>query len=105
MERHRLCYRVALNVYHWCCITSCEGSERICGVAFVISSCKLSVFWAPAGMVIYYDYMVPAEERHDSAIKRNRENLSAEVKLWEGYLEQVRWMAMKNSTFAQTKEQ
>lgn len=62
-------------------------------------------FWAPSGMVIYYNYMVPEGERHDTAIKRNRETLSAEVKLWEGYLEQVRRMAMKNSTFAQTKEQ
>lgn len=50
-------------------------------------------------MVIYYNYIVPEVERHDSAIKRNRENLSAEVKLWEGYLEQVRRMAMKNFFF------
>lgn len=97
MEHHRVCYRDALNVYHWCCITSCEGSERICGVAFVLSSCKLSVFWAPSGTVIYYNYIVPDGERHDSAIKRNRETLSAEVKLWEGYLEQVRWKGEPDS--------
>ncbi|CAJ1083763.1 glutathione S-transferase A-like [Xyrichtys novacula] len=36
--------------------------------------------------VIYYDYKVPEAERHDSAVKRNREMLSAELKLWEGYL-------------------
>ncbi|XP_013856484.1 glutathione S-transferase A [Austrofundulus limnaeus] len=39
--------------------------------------------------VIYYDWFVPEEERHDSAVGRNRENLSAELKLWESYLENV----------------
>lgn len=38
------------------------------------------------GGVIYYNYMVPEEERHDSAMKRNREALTAELQLWEGYL-------------------
>lgn len=50
------------------------------------------LFCAASGIVIYYNYMVPEGERHDSAIKRNREALSAEVKLWEGYLEQVKWL-------------
>uniref|UniRef100_A0AAQ5Z7V7 Glutathione S-transferase rho n=1 Tax=Amphiprion ocellaris TaxID=80972 RepID=A0AAQ5Z7V7_AMPOC len=36
--------------------------------------------------VIYYNYMVPEGERHDSAIQRNKEALTAELKLWEGYL-------------------
>jgi len=36
--------------------------------------------------VIYYNYKVPEGERHDSAIKRNKENLAKELKLWEGYL-------------------
>ncbi|XP_042362561.1 glutathione S-transferase A-like [Plectropomus leopardus] len=40
-----------------------------------------------AGDVIYYNWKVPEGERHDSAIKRNREALTAEIKLWEGYLQ------------------
>ncbi|KAM7372947.1 hypothetical protein PAMP_007835 [Pampus punctatissimus] len=39
--------------------------------------------------VIYYDWSVPEEERHDAAMKRNREALAAELKLWEGYLQKV----------------
>ncbi|XP_014263433.3 glutathione S-transferase A [Maylandia zebra] len=37
--------------------------------------------------VIYYNWMVPEGERHDSAVKRNKEALTAELKLWEGYLQ------------------
>lgn len=48
---------------------------------------------------------MPEGERHDSAIKRNREALSAEIKLWEGYLEKVKLIAQKNATFPQTIEQ
>ncbi|XP_034401750.1 glutathione S-transferase A-like [Cyclopterus lumpus] len=36
--------------------------------------------------VIYYTWKVPEGERHDSAVKRNKEALIAELKLWEGYL-------------------
>ncbi|KAG8005093.1 Glutathione S-transferase A [Nibea albiflora] len=39
--------------------------------------------------VIYYDLLVPEEERHDSAVKRNREELATELNLWEGYLQKV----------------
>ncbi|XP_026204351.1 glutathione S-transferase A-like [Anabas testudineus] len=39
--------------------------------------------------VIYYEWFVPEEERHDSAVKRNREALATELKLWEGYLQKV----------------
>lgn len=39
--------------------------------------------------VIYYDWFVPEGERHDSALKRNREALTTELKLWEGYLQKV----------------
>ncbi|XP_052325104.1 glutathione S-transferase rho isoform X8 [Oncorhynchus keta] len=39
--------------------------------------------------VIYYNYRVPEGERHDSAIKRNKENLATEIKLWEGYFQKV----------------
>ncbi|XP_054461372.1 glutathione S-transferase A-like [Anoplopoma fimbria] len=37
--------------------------------------------------VIYYNWKVPEGERHDSAVKRNREALTAEVKLWETYMD------------------
>ncbi|XP_061672494.1 glutathione S-transferase A-like [Syngnathoides biaculeatus] len=36
--------------------------------------------------VVYYDYVVPEGERCDSALKRNRQALTNELKLWEGYL-------------------
>ena len=39
--------------------------------------------------VIYYEWKFPEGERHDSAQKRHREALTAELKLWEGYLEKV----------------
>ncbi|XP_020498820.1 glutathione S-transferase A [Labrus bergylta] len=39
--------------------------------------------------VIYYNYKVPEGERHDSAVKRNRETLKAEAQLWEGYLQKI----------------
>ncbi|KAM6899843.1 glutathione S-transferase A-like [Xenentodon cancila] len=39
--------------------------------------------------VIYYDWLVPEEERRDSAVKRNTENLTSELKLWESYLQNV----------------
>ncbi|XP_054873608.1 glutathione S-transferase A-like isoform X2 [Amphiprion ocellaris] len=36
--------------------------------------------------LVAYKFRVPEEERHDSAIQRNKEALTAELKLWEGYL-------------------
>ncbi|XP_023131541.2 glutathione S-transferase A-like [Amphiprion ocellaris] len=39
--------------------------------------------------VVYYNYKVPEEERHDSAVQRNKEALTAELKLWEGYLKKT----------------
>lgn len=39
--------------------------------------------------VIYYNYKVPENERLESAIKRNKESLAEEIKLWEGYLQGV----------------
>lgn len=53
------------------------------------SQLKTCSYIFPAS-VIYYNWKVPEGERHDSAVKRNREVLSAEVKLWEGYLEKVK---------------
>ncbi|XP_008285827.1 glutathione S-transferase A-like [Stegastes partitus] len=38
------------------------------------------------GKVLYYNYMVPEEERHDAALQRYKEALTAELQLWEGYL-------------------
>ncbi|XP_051806520.1 glutathione S-transferase A-like [Acanthochromis polyacanthus] len=38
---------------------------------------------------IYYDYLVPEGERHDSAVKRNKEALVTELNLWEGYLQKL----------------
>ncbi|KAE8282194.1 Glutathione S-transferase A [Larimichthys crocea] len=49
--------------------------------------------------VIYYNWKVPEGERHDSAVKRNREVLSAEVKLWEGYLEKRSGCSWQERTF------
>ncbi|XP_019946255.1 glutathione S-transferase A-like [Paralichthys olivaceus] len=44
-------------------------------------------FYEKLNAVIYYDWFVPEDERHDSALKRNREALATELKLWEGYLQ------------------
>lgn len=52
--------------------------------------------------VIYYDCSVPEEERHDFAVKRNKEALTAELKLWEGYLENVRTIRTHLCTLAGT---
>nr|XP_019945879.1 PREDICTED: glutathione S-transferase A-like [Paralichthys olivaceus] len=41
------------------------------------------------GDVIYYNWKFPEGERHDSAVKRNKENLITELKLWEGYLQKA----------------
>ncbi|KAM9737192.1 LOW QUALITY PROTEIN: glutathione S-transferase rho [Menidia menidia] len=46
-------------------------------------------FYEKLNAVIYYDWFVPKEEQHASALKRHREALSAELRLWEGYLEQL----------------
>ncbi|CAN0421923.1 unnamed protein product [Lampetra fluviatilis] len=39
-----------------------------------------------SGDVIYYNWRIPVEERHNSALKRNTEALAKELLLWEGYL-------------------
>ncbi|XP_072226755.1 glutathione S-transferase A-like [Leuresthes tenuis] len=46
-------------------------------------------FYEKLNAVIYYDWFVPEDERHDSALKRNKEALITELKLWEGYLEKL----------------
>uniref|UniRef100_A0A3Q0SIH3 Glutathione S-transferase rho n=1 Tax=Amphilophus citrinellus TaxID=61819 RepID=A0A3Q0SIH3_AMPCI len=46
-------------------------------------------FYEKLNAVIYYEWYVPEEERHDSALKRNKEALITELKLWEGYLQKV----------------
>ncbi|XP_029938077.1 glutathione S-transferase A-like [Salarias fasciatus] len=37
----------------------------------------------------YYNYMVPEGERHEAGLQRHRDALTTELKLWEGYLENV----------------
>ncbi|XP_051811646.1 glutathione S-transferase A-like isoform X2 [Acanthochromis polyacanthus] len=46
-------------------------------------------FYDKVGAVVYYEYYVPEGERHDSAVKRNREALVTELNLWEGYLQKL----------------
>ncbi|KAL3044142.1 hypothetical protein OYC64_003889 [Pagothenia borchgrevinki] len=52
--------------------------------------------------VIYYNWRVPEAERHDSALKRNKETLTAEIKLWEGYMQKASgpFVAGKNFSLA-----
>ncbi|XP_070840049.1 glutathione S-transferase A-like isoform X2 [Chaetodon trifascialis] len=50
---------------------------------------------------LYYNWRVPEEEKHESAQKRNKEALIAELKLWEGYLDKAPCcMAGKTFTLA-----
>ncbi|XP_058474467.1 glutathione S-transferase A-like [Solea solea] len=46
-------------------------------------------FYVKLDAVIYYSWFVPEGERHDSALKRNREALATELKLWDGYLQKL----------------
>lgn len=39
--------------------------------------------------VIYYERLVPEDERHESAVKRSRDALASELQLWEGYMQKV----------------
>ncbi|XP_026088093.1 glutathione S-transferase A-like [Carassius auratus] len=51
----------------------------------------------------FYEWYVPEEERHESTLKRNKESLITELKLWEGYLEKMgkgSYLAGKNFTMA-----
>ncbi|KAM3596555.1 uncharacterized protein V6R79_016563 [Siganus canaliculatus] len=54
------------------------------------------------GDVLYYNFMVPEGERHDSALKRRKEALTEELKLWEGYLTKTPggYLAGKSFTLA-----
>ncbi|GLD57928.1 glutathione S-transferase A [Lates japonicus] len=52
------------------------------------------------GDVIYYNWKVPEGERHDSAVKRNREALAAELKLWEEYLQKGPGPFLAGKTFS-----
>ncbi|XP_051811624.1 glutathione S-transferase A-like isoform X3 [Acanthochromis polyacanthus] len=50
---------------------------------------------------MYYNFFVPEGERHDSAIQRKREDLTTELKLWEGYLKKTdSFLAGKEYTLA-----
>ncbi|KAK2830162.1 hypothetical protein Q5P01_018093 [Channa striata] len=46
-------------------------------------------FYEKLNAVVYYNWHVPEGERHDSALKRNREALATELQLWEGYLQKL----------------
>uniref|UniRef100_A0A4W5NHB4 Glutathione S-transferase rho n=1 Tax=Hucho hucho TaxID=62062 RepID=A0A4W5NHB4_9TELE len=46
-------------------------------------------FYEKLSDVVYYEYYVPQGERHDSALKRNKDNLAIEIKLWEGYFQNM----------------
>uniref|UniRef100_A0A3P9BXE5 Glutathione S-transferase rho n=1 Tax=Maylandia zebra TaxID=106582 RepID=A0A3P9BXE5_9CICH len=48
-------------------------------------------FYEKLNVVIYYtfNWFVPEGERHESALKRNKEALVSELKLWESYLQKV----------------
>ena len=39
---------------------------------------------------MFYEYFIPEAERHESAVKRHKEAMTAELKLWETYLQKVR---------------
>ncbi|XP_033493206.1 glutathione S-transferase A [Epinephelus lanceolatus] len=52
------------------------------------------------GDVIYYTWKVPQGERHDSAIKRNKEALTTEIKLWEGYLQKASGSFLAGKSFS-----
>lgn len=60
------------------------GCEMLCSPTVNLLSSEYLL-----AAVIFYNWYVPEEERHDSAVKRNKEALITELKLWEGYLEKV----------------
>ncbi|XP_039876774.1 glutathione S-transferase A-like [Simochromis diagramma] len=48
-------------------------------------------FYEKLNVVIYYtfNWFVPEGERHESALKRNKEALVTELRLWKGYLQKL----------------
>ncbi|XP_061596987.1 glutathione S-transferase A-like [Cololabis saira] len=46
-------------------------------------------FYEKLNAVIYYNWFIPEDERHDSALKRNKETLTTELQLWESYLQKL----------------
>uniref|UniRef100_A0A672H624 Glutathione S-transferase A-like n=1 Tax=Salarias fasciatus TaxID=181472 RepID=A0A672H624_SALFA len=46
-------------------------------------------FYEKLNAVIYYEYFVPEGERHESALTRNKQALTTELNLWEGYLSKL----------------
>ncbi|XP_076862426.1 glutathione S-transferase rho [Brachyhypopomus gauderio] len=52
---------------------------------------------------MFYEWFTPEEERHESALKRHMENLTKELKMWEGYLQKMgtgSFLAGKNFSMA-----
>ncbi|XP_039876770.1 glutathione S-transferase A-like [Simochromis diagramma] len=46
-------------------------------------------FYEKLSTVAYYEWYVPEGEKHESALKRNKEALVTELKLWESYLQKL----------------
>uniref|UniRef100_A0A3B3C0Q1 Glutathione S-transferase rho n=1 Tax=Oryzias melastigma TaxID=30732 RepID=A0A3B3C0Q1_ORYME len=57
-------------------------------------------FYEKLNNVIYYDFFIPEEERHDSALSRNKEALKTELSLWEGYLQKSPGSFLAGSSFS-----
>ncbi|KAI4894697.1 hypothetical protein NFI96_026593, partial [Prochilodus magdalenae] len=57
-----------------------RGEVRTC-TALWLDSCSDDV--------LFYEYYIPEGERHESALKRHREALTVELKLWETYLQKM----------------
>nr|XP_057903215.1 glutathione S-transferase A-like [Doryrhamphus excisus] len=57
-------------------------------------------FWQKLGAVVHYEWKVPAAERHDSAVQRNRQDLTVELQLWEGYLAKGPGPFLSGKTFS-----
>uniref|UniRef100_A0A8C7WS81 Glutathione S-transferase rho n=1 Tax=Oryzias sinensis TaxID=183150 RepID=A0A8C7WS81_9TELE len=57
-------------------------------------------FYEKLNNVIYYDLFVPEEERHASALSRNKEALKAELGLWEAHLQKSPGSFLAGSSFS-----
>uniref|UniRef100_A0A8C6M9A1 GST C-terminal domain-containing protein n=1 Tax=Nothobranchius furzeri TaxID=105023 RepID=A0A8C6M9A1_NOTFU len=53
-----------------------------------------------AAQSLFYERFVPENERHDSARKRNGEDLKNEIKLWEGYMQNSSGDFLAGKTFS-----
>uniref|UniRef100_A0A3Q4N368 Glutathione S-transferase rho n=1 Tax=Neolamprologus brichardi TaxID=32507 RepID=A0A3Q4N368_NEOBR len=93
--------------FHLECKYKSQGTKLIpdceAGLAQILQRVfEVNALVEKSSNVIYYNWKVPEGERHESAIKRNKEALTAEVKLWEGYLQKTSsgFLAGKNFSLA-----